>query len=84
MTDGTTRPDVDLTTDYDWAPWCAEVVITPQPYQCMVSGRTGSRIALRLTHRLDETVDEVLIAPAVLTGVISLGLRSLERVEANE
>lgn len=33
MTDGKTRPDLALTTTgYDFAPWRAEVVITPQPY----------------------------------------------------
>lgn len=79
MTDGTTRPEVDLTmTGYDWAPWRAEVVITPQPYQCMVSGRSGSRVALRLTHRLDDAVEPVVVAPAVIGGVIEAGLAALE------
>ncbi len=80
MSDGTRRPDAALgrqALDHATAPWRAEVVVTSTPYECMVSGRTDSHVALRLTHRWDTSIAPVLVAPAVITGLVHAGLGGL-------
>lgn len=64
--------------DVNRRPWAAEVVIEPEPYQCGISGRAGSLLAVRLTHRLDPGVEPILMHPAEALGVIERGLHALD------
>lgn len=59
-------------------PWTAEVVLQHEPYQCMISGRAGHRLAVRLTRRLDPYHDPILLYPAEILSVIERGLHALE------
>jgi hypothetical protein len=55
-------------------PWAVEVVIARTPYQCAISGRTDGPVALKLTSRVDDLGQSLLLHPAVVMAACKRGM----------
>lgn len=64
--------------DREHRPWAAEVVVLWDGYRCAISGRTDSAVALRLTPRLDEDRDPILLHPDEVAVTCARGMQVLE------
>lgn len=64
--------------DLEHRPWAAEVVVLWDGYRCAISGRTDSAVALRLTPRLEEDRDPILLHPDEVAVTCARGLHVLE------
>lgn len=59
-------------------PWAAEVVLVREPYRCAISGRTDGTVALRLTSRIDDDGETLLLHVAEVMGTCQRGLARVE------
>lgn len=59
-------------------PWAAEVVVVREPYRCAISGRTDGTVALRLTSRVDDDGETLLLHVAEVMGTCQRGLAGVE------
>ncbi len=59
-------------------PWAAAVVVTREPFRCAISGRTDGTVALRLTSRIDDDGETLLLHVAEVMGTCQRGLARVE------
>jgi len=64
--------------DREHRPWAAEVVVLWDGYRCAISGRTDSAVALRLTPRLEEDREPILLHPDEVAVTCARGMQVLE------
>lgn len=64
--------------DKELRPWAAEVVLLRDGFRCDITGRSDRFVALRLTPRLAEDADDLLLEVGAVMGICERGMGHLE------